>query len=280
MSNENTALATRPNPAAAMMAEAFGMDGNFFPKPTNVFLNQKPDDGREPGAYYDTQANEKFDALPIVALKFSEGRVFFEDDTLGAKPLCKSFDGKLPVLNDPDIVRQDGGKGCKGCPRAQWKQVRGPGGKLIKVKPECAENLTLLFVNLNSGFAHRINVKRTAVPPTKEYREKLFKKVVEQQMKKNLVPHFAFVANLRSTQVVNKRGQKYFEPLFDSPTLITTEILEKYGIGDTPEEYINRMATMYDFYVNRTNAIAEEEVTEAKVEAKVEEVMEGEYEQA
>lgn len=284
MSDTETALATVPQQTTtAMMAEAFGMGEDYFPKPTKVELVQPINaNGRVAGAYYDAQSNEKFDRVMVVPLQFNMGKVFFETGELGQKPLCRSNDGKQPSTKDPDLVRQDGGRGCKTCPRAQWKQIKGRDGRTVKVKPECGDTMSVLFANLETGFTHRLNVKRSNVPPLRDFRETIFKKVIEYQMKKNPKPHFAFLAELRSTQIVGKKGT-YFEILFGAPKLITDELLEGYGIGSTAEEYINRMAAMYSFYVINNGGYDDDEAEatpEAQADKAIDNAVEQEYVEA
>jgi hypothetical protein len=273
MSENTQALATVEQNAALAAYAATGMEGlvgdGYTAKISTVELLQMKaaESGLTPGQFRDKQSNEISTSLKLIPLEFRDGRVFWPDGELGSDPLCRSDNGKFPVLNDR-IVRQDGGKGCKGCPKSQWKQIRGQNGKVVKVRPECNETMSLLFLNAETGMPHRMNGKGTNVPVLKDFRDTLFKKVMGAKMKGEILPHFGLVAELTSTKIVGKKGT-YFIYNF-SPA-------EKLDEENSNVD-VNFAFTMYDKLVLKKGAVYEDEgETVTTGETAVNQVVDQEY---
>jgi hypothetical protein len=206
LSHETTALAV-VDPTTAALA-SFGIADGEPTKPTNILLIQKADEDNPsliPGKFMDTQSNLVFNDIELVPINMGTGRTLFPDDTLGAKPLCRSNDGILPVISD-DYIRQDGGLGCAKCPKSQWVRK---GGKLIK--PECQENLKFLFAELSTGFVYRFNAKGMGLAPVKDLKETIKKLVVRTKL-----PPYALTFKLTSTKIKGQKGT-YYIPKF-APT--------------------------------------------------------------
>ena len=122
-------------------------------KPSNLRLLQPietaDEEGLIAGRYLDAQSNMQFESLDVVILQMQTGRVMYPPDTeRGAKPLCRSRDGILPVINE-ELIRQDGGQGCAKCPMSQWKRI---GGRPIK--PQCRETMNMLVAGVETEFIH------------------------------------------------------------------------------------------------------------------------------
>lgn len=163
-----------------------------------------------PGRFLDEQSNIQYPALDVVVLEMRDGRVFLPPGEVqkGAKPICRSNDGIMPVTDDPEIVRQDGGKGCKACPKGQWYKV---GGK--DIRPECQETRQMLLAEVDTGFAYRYSAKGTAVPPARDLKNTIKKLFKMAQAKKHFLPPYAMKFTLSATKVKGTKGT-YFIPKF------------------------------------------------------------------
>lgn len=247
MSTQNTALAAFDPTLAAL-----GLQAGEPLKPTNLILVQKNNADAEagviPGRFLDPQSNMQFPSLDVAVIQIQNGQVLYPpgEDNFGAKPLCRSSDGIMPVIND-QLIRQDGGRGCKACPKNQWKRI---GGKLIR--PECAATVKLLAVEIDTEFIYRVNFKRTAVPVLNEFREGLRKVVTLAQKKGAAVMPYGLIYTMSSVKV-SKNGLTWYVPKFTAK-----------GMVQDPEQ-VQRFGDLFKHFVlgNGKSAMAEDPVDAA-----------------
>jgi hypothetical protein len=171
MNNDTTALA-----AFDPLMAALGLEEGVPLKPSNLRLLQPIEtaeaEGLIAGRFLDEQSNMQFPSMQVAVLQLSNTRVCFPPGSdRGEKPICRSYDGVLPVIQD-GLIRQDGGKGCAKCPMSQWKKI---GGKSIK--PPCMEVIRCLLVDVETEFIYRLNAKKTNVPPVRELRQTIAKSI-------------------------------------------------------------------------------------------------------
>ena len=207
--SDSTALARVDESTAALAA--FGFNENDAPaKPTRLELIQPIQSADEPGLiagrFRDQQSNLQYESMNIVPVRMYPGRVLFPPGgELGAKPICRSRDGILPVIDpDSNLVRQDAGQGCAKCPYSQGKKV---GGKWIR--SACNETMSFLFCELETMFMFRMNCKGTALSPTKDLKATIRKLVLLAKSKGQFLPPYALSFNLSSVKVKGAKGTFY-----------------------------------------------------------------------
>ncbi len=221
MSEESTALALSGAGALAGYSQpddalaAFGVSEDEALKPSRLDLLQPIQIADAPGLtagkFRDSMSNIQFDKLNVVPLLIREGRVLFPPGgELGAKPICRSNDGKFPIISE-DIVRQDGGDGCAKCPKSQFHRV---GGKVIR--SECNQTMSLLIAELETQLVYRYNVKGMALGPMKDLRETIAKMFRTAKFKGEYLPPYAMTFELSSVKIKGAKGT-YYVPKF-TPT--------------------------------------------------------------
>ena len=192
-------------------------------KPVRLSLTQpisaSPEDGIIAGRWRDEQSNSQFTDLNIVVLEIRSGRVAFESQELGSKPLCRSNDGIMPVISD-DMQRQDFGKGCAKCPLSQWKKTAGR-----NIKPQCQDAISILAAQLETGFTYRINGKGMSVATFRDLRDTIRKFYLATKAKGRAILPTQLVFRLSSVKVQGAKGT-YYLPKFGPPTPITDEALQ------------------------------------------------------
>jgi hypothetical protein len=252
--NEN-ALVQYDEQSSALVGMGFGDEPM---KPTRLSLIQPIEAGDDPtliaGRFRDSQSNMQFQNLNVVVLEVRDGRVLFppgEGRTKGAKPLCRSNDGKFPIIGD-DLVRQDGGKGCAKCDQGRWVKI---GGK--NIKPPCQETKSVLLAQIETGFLYRYSAKGTAVPPARDLRETIRKNHLLAKARKVWLPPYAMTFNLASTKLQGSKGP-YYIPKFTFT-------------GEVPIEDRPQFRYVYDYFVLGKGR------NQAEDEDPVSEVLEGEY---
>lgn len=240
MSTEQTTALTTVSPAEEALA-SFGFTEGEPLKPVRLELIQPiqigEEDGLIAGRFRDSQSNLQYESLNIVPLLMTPGRVCFPPGgDLGAKPICRSSDGKFPVISD-DLVRQDGGLGCAKCPKAQWKKV---GGK--NIKSECTETMSFLFAELETGFIFRFNAKKMALSPVKDLKETIRKIVLMAKAKGQFAPPYGLTFKLTSVKIKGQKGT-YFIPKF-TPT------------GQVHPDDVSKFQGYYQFFTSKREEIA------------------------
>jgi hypothetical protein len=261
MSTQETAIA-----AYDPMYAALGLAQGEPLKPANLNLLQPietaDEEGLVAGRFRDAQSNMQFDKLDIVVLQIAPGRVCYPPESeRGAKPLCRSRDGVLPVIND-DLIRQDNGRGCATCPKSQWKKI---GGRTIK--PPCREVMNFLMADAENEFIFRYNVKGTSLSSIKELRETIRKSIMYAKTRGAIVPYWGFVYRMASVKIKNAKGT-FFNPKFTP----VGNLLDANAYPDGIEK-MKRFGEMADFFMHK----GKETVTEEPAVDPVEAAINGEY---
>lgn len=209
--------------AAALAALGFSVADVM--KPSKLALVQPievdEENGKVAGTFMDVKSKQKFRKMRIAVLYIGgddpgslNGKVCFTPGgDLGSKPLCRSRNGVLPVIND-ELVRQDGGLGCKKCPKAQWKKI---GGK--NIKPQCGDTIKFIFVDEETGFPYVEKVKGVNVSPLRDLRDTLRKELMMRVAKKQPVPLYGFVVEMKAIKIQGKKGQYYIHD-FSQPEVL------------------------------------------------------------
>jgi hypothetical protein len=258
MSNE-LAVIDAANPLAYL-----GVGEGEALKPVRLSLvqpiNASAEEGTIAGRWRDEQSNFQFEDLNLVVLEMRPGRVMFESEELGSKPLCRSENGVMPVISD-DLQRQDYNKGCAKCPMSQWKKIAGR-----NIKPPCKETSTMLAAQLETGFTYRLNGKGVSVPVFKDLKETIRKFYLATKAKGRAILPTQLFFKLSAVKVQGKKGT-YFIPKFGAPTMIE---------DPAQQEYINNIHQR--LVVNRGVDYTEAEEVDAQVDADpIETVLQGEY---
>jgi hypothetical protein len=256
MEQQSTALATY-DPANAFTGLGI-FEGDPI-KPSKMDLIQpimtEDEEGLISGRFRDTQSNMQFESLDIAVLEIRNSRVCYPPGSdRGAKPLCRSIDGLLPVIND-ELVDQSGGQGCGKCPNSKWKKINGR-----KIKPPCLETKQFLFAEVGTEFTYRMSAKGTANPVLTDLRETIRKMCIMSRAT-GFVPPFALTFKMTSTKVKGPKGTWYI-PKFTP-------------IGVVSKEQLPRFQKMYEYFVlgrGKNVNFEEEETTDP-----VSNVMDGEY---
>lgn len=247
MNNDQTALAAYdPTMAALGLAEGEPL------KPSNLRLLQPIEtaeaEGLIAGRFLDEQSNMQFKSMQVAVLMLGNTRVCYPPGSeRGEKPLCRSYDGIFPVIQD-GLQRQDGGKGCAKCPMSQWKKI---GGKSIK--PPCMEVIRCMFAEVDTEFVYRLNAKRSNVPPVRELRQTIAKSVKYAQQKGVVVPYYGLVYELGAVKLTGKKGT-YFNLKFTP----TGNLLDVNQFPDGKEK-LDRFAQMATYFLTRGKDAAVEE---------------------
>lgn len=183
-------------------------------------INSSPEEGTIAGRWRDEQSNMQFTDLNVTVLEMHAGRVLFESQELGAKPLCKSNNGVMPEISD-DLQRQDYDKGCGKCPMSQWKKINGR-----SIKPPCQETSTTLVAQPETGFTYRINAKGAAVPIFKDLKATIRKFYLGTKAKGKAILPTQLFFKLSSVKVQGQKGT-YYLPKFGPPNVIEDELQQE-----------------------------------------------------
>jgi hypothetical protein len=237
--SSNTALAHPP------MGLGEGFDEDLFVlKPQIIELVQNSTKDKEPqqiGKFRTKASGSTFDEIKLVLLKVRKGRVLFPPGgELGADPLCRSNDGKVPSEDaaSPQAMF------CKTCPKGDkmwdtWKKT----GK----KPECQEKITLMFVERNSKVPYYLNVGGSSVKPVKAALSDIAGKVKVLQSEGKTPNLYDFSMTLKPLKVDGRKGTFY--------------VCNVTNIAQVKEEDRAEFGELYKQYVSRVNA--EQELVEA-----------------
>jgi hypothetical protein len=263
MSEQSTALARRDYNTELTQAGYMAglMPENYVIRPKMLELVQPivAGEGVIAGRFRDKKSNFQFEKMQIVPLEFRPGRVYFPpDESTSSEPICRSNDGKLPVIGFDNLVPQ--ADSCKTCQWSQWKKIKGQGGKTVSVKPPCAETMLFTFIDSETNFIYRLNGKGMNLTPLKDFRQTLFEMVMMARAKGKTLPHFGLTSLMSSTKVQGKKGT-YFVLTFSPPEPI-----------NDPAEF----GPIYERVVLR-NDVADDDAEPATVEYAVGAAVEGEY---
>jgi hypothetical protein len=235
-------------------------------KPVNLTLTQpiaaSAEDGTIAGRFCDSQSNMQFENLDVVILKITKGRVLFPPGgyQAGAKPVCRSNDGIMPVVDD-QLIRQDDGKGCAKCPQSAWKVIAGR-----KIRPACNDTRVILLAELTTGFTYRYNIKGTAVRPVDDLRETINKYYLRTKAAGKPIFPYQMAFKLSSLRIDGTSG-KYYIPKFGPPSVIN------------PDQAADMLELYKNLVINKRADLSGDGVTEdagTSVDA-VSSALEGEY---
>lgn len=163
--SKETALATQ-NPLEAPAAVGFrGLDLPEEIQPSQVVLKQPTTEGLEavlPGRFVhrDTGSEWVGNKIVFIPLQIRMKRSKNPSDKFvrGEKAICRSNDGKFPILNNPNLVPQASSCDEKVCPHASWDNY----DKVTKTgAPTCRKSYEILFIDeeLNMPFRIELNGK-------------------------------------------------------------------------------------------------------------------------
>jgi hypothetical protein len=135
----------------------------------------------------------------------------------------------------------------------------------VDAKPPCREVINLLFVDLDTEFVYRYNIKGTSLAPVKDFRETIRKSVQYAKAKGITVPYYGLVTTMGALKIKNNKGT-FFNPKFN----VVGNLL------DDPDKLarIGEMATYFNTKRNYS------EVDEDLGSDPVDTVMDGTYESA
>lgn len=261
--NSNALAAFDPTLAALGMAQ----DEPIRPSTINLVQPIEADDesGLIAGRFRDAQSNMQFPAMDLAVIQIAPGRVCYPPDSeRGAKPLCRSRDGIMPVIND-NLIRQDDGRGCALCPKSQWKKIAGK-----SIKPQCREVMNLLLVDIETEFIYRYNVKGTSLAPVKDLQQMIAKSVRYAAVKGVAIPYWGLVYRMGSLRIKNTKGTFYNPKFTPIGNLMDAE---KYPDGLEKMHRIGKMAEYFIRGQGRGAATEAEDGGDA-----VDNVMNGTYE--
>lgn len=225
-------------------------------------INASAEDGTIAGRWRDEQSNMQYEDLNIVVLEMRPGRVMFESQDLGSKPLCRSENGVMPVISD-DLQRQDYGKGCAKCSMGAWKKV---GGRSIK--PQCQETLSILTAQVETGFTYRVNGKGVGLAPLKDLKETIRKFYLATKAKGKAILPTQLWFRLSSVKIKGAKGTYYI------PKLGPPNPIEDPNVQADIDNIYERLV------VNRGVDYTEDEDTPPAESDPVGTVLEGHYEEA
>lgn len=250
--NVSTALVPYEENSSALLGLGIG-EGAEPLNPTVLTLIQRKHVEDDPtligGRFLDTQANMQFESLDVVVLEILNGRTMFPPGgyQAGIKPLCRAAfttthpDKLVPITNNPELIPQDGGKGCAKCPKSQWFKIQGR-----NIKPECQETRSLLLAEVDTGFVYRYNAKGRAVTPAKDLRETLRKLHLKAKARGVFIPPYAIKVRLSSTYVKEAKGNYYVPKFSPYPEALNhaqreqfKDIYEYYALGRGREENVD-----------------------------------------
>jgi hypothetical protein len=135
-------------PQLPVVHEGVGFASKMFQlKPVVIELTQRTTRGKGvvPGVFREKNGEETYNELKVVILSEPrESRTLFPAGSdLGARPLCRSRDGVMPVTDDPNLQPQ--AMKCAGCEHSSWKKWQ----KTRKQEdiPACKTKVTLFMVD-------------------------------------------------------------------------------------------------------------------------------------
>jgi hypothetical protein len=197
-------------------------DDQLSPSPLELVQRTTQVEGAIPGKFRDKESNMHFDVMEIIPLAFSKSRVLFPPGgDLQKEPLCRSNDGFVPANN----VLQRQASRCDLCPRGSWEGYNKSTGE---GKPDCAEQLKLLFIERSTGLPYHITVKGRSLTPMKMFQRTLAKFNKISQGKGLNLNIFDYTTTMKSLPVKGPKGS-YFVVQFAPPVAIKEEDRGKFG---------------------------------------------------
>ncbi len=198
-------------------------------KPSNMDLIQLTSriSGSIPGKFRDYITQEHFDAITVVPLHITTGRVMFppDKDDFTLKPLCRSNDGIVPS----QYVETPQASSCGSCRYSKWGKVNGK-----SIRPDCSETYTMFVIVKESELPRRVKFKGTGIKPLKEFMERIETDRMRLKAKEGRKPNlFEYVFTLSSQEIIGKSG-KYFIPMFTG----VGRVSDPNAYGPFYEQYI------------------------------------------
>lgn len=144
---------------------------------------------------------EEYETLECVFLKAQKGRVMFTEN-IEDPPVCGSRDNIYP----DESFEEPMAPACKDCEYSQWEGSNAP---------QCAESWTLLGLMIETEVPFFYQTKGTGVRPTR-----MFLSAIKLKAKKANAHLCDFKVTLKAKESKNKKGHKFFVPVFDKLTLL------------------------------------------------------------
>lgn len=226
---------------------SFGFGEGTTIKPTNLTLIQKVNEQDQvAGEFFDFTTKFSYPNMKVIVLKVTKGKKFKgPDDKVLCRAVPVAFNAKpdtlFPITNNPELFPQDKGKGCAKCEHNQWLKINGK-----SIKPECADQYTILMVDVDTGIPYKYYAGGTAINPVKDYVETVGKAVMIGKAKGAKVNHLNFQTTLTSS-FIKQPKMSWYVPSFSrvQPT--------------NPDAYDNAL-TMFQRFAVRTEEVEEEDV--------------------
>jgi hypothetical protein len=195
---------------------------DLTPSPLELVQRTTQVDGAIPGKFRDKESNMHFDTMDIIPLAFSEGRVLFPPGgDLKSDPLCRSNDGIVPA---PNALQKQAAR-CDLCIRGSWANYNKQTGE---GKPDCAEQLRLLFIERTTGLPYHITAKGRSLTPMKMFKRTLAKYNKMSQAQGSNLNIFDYTTTLKALPVKGPKGS-YFVLQFTPPVALKEEDRGKFG---------------------------------------------------
>lgn len=248
---------------AAIAAGGLGLDGAAALRPTPMVLVQPTTDvqGIMPGVFLDRMTGTQFPELDLVLLSIQTFREKYPSAEFkrGERPICKSRDGVMPILDNPDLIVVNP-SGCATCPAASWdgynyKTKTGP-------KPTCREKRRLIFIEAATGLPFFMTVQGKAVKTIKLLVESITRNAIMQNKK----------FEIEAAKTGNKNPRKM--NLFDYKITLASQRTDAYfslvvkSVNPMAQSEAEQFGPMYMELIARKREI--EEQIEAEQNANVE----------
>ena len=159
-----------------------------------------------PGKFGLNLTMEEFDTVDATLLKVTKGRVMFDKEDLTLPPLCGSQDRIVPA--DYFTDEADGtvpmSDVCDGCVQAQWDG---------NTPPPCSETYTMLMLDVNTFIPFFLQLKGTAIRPSKSLITAIFLQSNTPKLKKAGAMSCDFTTHMALQKKSNKQGT-FYVPVF------------------------------------------------------------------
>jgi hypothetical protein len=120
------------------------------------------------GHFFDTKTGTNLKELTVVMAALpQDNRVLLPPGELGGKPICKSRDAIVPVVNDDRLTPMS--PTCAKCDHASWAKWHKT--KRHEDKPKCRQQVEFIFVERETLLPFRMNVHGTSLKPFREKME-------------------------------------------------------------------------------------------------------------
>lgn len=170
-----------------------------------------------------------YEKLTVTIIAFTKMRSMWSPNfKRGDSPLCRSFDGKIPVQNDMGCTD------CSKCPHAKWDPD--------KKASECRISYVLLCQDLATGALFKVQASGASYADAKDFIKKLY-----NTAKKHKTASFAFQVDLKSEYQSNDKGTFYTLNI-DSATIKQNSKL--FTGGGVEMEYFDFLKDTYNVYID------------------------------